>query len=86
MFVERAPDLCRQAREALRAGDREELERLAHSLKSSAANIGAERLRRMAEDLEHQVASGDLESAPERLERVVEGVDQVLPEVDRIAG
>jgi HPt (histidine-containing phosphotransfer) domain-containing protein len=50
--------LCGDARAALADGQRQVLERAAHTLKSAAANVGALHLSRCAEALEEAAKSG----------------------------
>ncbi len=52
---------------AVEAGDAETVRRLAHSLKSTSANVGALQLSNQAKALEDQVKTGDLADADERI-------------------
>ena len=67
------------AREALAAGDLEALGRAAHSLKSSAANVGAARLVELAKEIEERSAE---QADPRRLEALVGQLPAALEEVD----
>lgn len=69
LFLQLAPQRLADARAALASSDLVTVERLTHSLKSSAANVGAHRLQERAEEAE-QMASrkGD----PEGLGAVIE--------------
>ena len=78
-FMENATKRVGDARQALGSGDRDGLGRAAHSLKSSAANVGAERLRALAREIE-EGASGE---SPERLADLVGQLPATLDEVDR---
>lgn len=60
LFLESTPERLAQIREGLERGDRELLERGAHSLKSSAANLGAERLRGLASAMEERAHRGEV--------------------------
>jgi len=71
LFLTHAPERMEGIRAGLEAEDDAIVERSAHSLKSSAANLGAEKLRRIA---------GTIESAMEKGDR--ETVRQVLPEAE----
>ncbi|HNT74269.1 MAG TPA: Hpt domain-containing protein [Anaerolineae bacterium] len=51
-FIQSATDLLAEAREALAVGDRETLHRAAHTLKATAAMMGAPALSGLARDLE----------------------------------
>ncbi len=57
-----------QLRDAAAAGDAKALARLAHSLKSSAGNLGAERLARIYKDIEHGARQGQVAQAAGLLE------------------
>ncbi len=85
LFLVRAPTLAETLIRSHAEADTELLERTAHSLKSSAANIGAERLRRLAEELERGAAAGDLAGAPRHIRGVQRALDEVLPEVLEVA-
>ncbi len=58
LFLENAPGRMSQIRNGV-AGDMKEAEKGAHSLKSSAANIGAEHVRMIAADMERAALDGD---------------------------
>ncbi|MCI2238649.1 response regulator [Paenibacillus sp. TRM 82003] len=58
-FVERAPAAVADLEDALAAGDARELETRAHSLKGSAANLGAEVLAQLCADLEARARAGE---------------------------
>jgi HPt (histidine-containing phosphotransfer) domain-containing protein len=80
-FIDRFSDNARQTlagmREAHGAGDRTALGRLAHSLKGSAANLGAPALAELCRAVEH--ASDDDQPLPPGT------LDQVGREVERAA-
>jgi len=59
LFLSHVEPLVAQAAGSLSAGDLEALERAAHSIKSSAANVGASTLRSIAEQIEQQAHAGD---------------------------
>jgi two-component system, sensor histidine kinase and response regulator len=58
LFLENAPGRMTQIRAGIN-GDVKESEKGAHSLKSSAANVGAHHLRTIAADMERAAAGGD---------------------------
>lgn len=58
IFLRHAPQRVAQARQGVRERDWGAVERATHSLKSSAANIGATRLHDAAERLERRSAGG----------------------------
>jgi len=53
VFMKNAPEKIRALKDLLRTETRENLALQAHSLAGAAANIGAERLRKLAKQLEH---------------------------------
>lgn len=59
LFLENAPGRMTQIRVGADGGDIKESEKGAHSLKSSAANLGAMQLRAVAADMERVAAGGD---------------------------
>jgi HPt (histidine-containing phosphotransfer) domain-containing protein len=61
-FAGTAPGLAVSLREHWTAGDAEQLWRIAHSLKSSAAALGANRLASQAADIEHIAREQGLET------------------------
>jgi HPt (histidine-containing phosphotransfer) domain-containing protein len=67
IFLDNSPIRVGQIRAAVDGGDIKDAERAAHSLKSSAANLGAERLRALASEVERTASSADLEATRDRL-------------------
>ena len=62
-YLEDAPTLLQTIRDAVDRAEPEALRRAAHSLKSASANLGALRLMRLCQHLEHLGASGGVEGA-----------------------
>jgi HPt (histidine-containing phosphotransfer) domain-containing protein len=60
LFLENAPNRMEQVRKGLAEGNAREAERGVHSLKSSAANVGAMRVSRLAAQMEDHAARADL--------------------------
>ena len=60
LFLTQAPARLTGLREGLAGGDVETVERSAHSLKSTAANLGATELSRLAGEAERAAAARDL--------------------------
>jgi HPt (histidine-containing phosphotransfer) domain-containing protein len=74
LFITHGPERLEGIRKGLEEGDDSLADRSAHSLKSSCANLGAEKLRRLA---------GTMETAMERKDR--DTVRELLPEAqDRL--
>jgi signal transduction histidine kinase/DNA-binding response OmpR family regulator/HPt (histidine-containing phosphotransfer) domain-containing protein len=63
VFLDSSADTLRQIDQALAAGDADGLRRGAHALKSSSANVGAERLSGLFRQLECLGREGNLETA-----------------------
>jgi HPt (histidine-containing phosphotransfer) domain-containing protein len=61
LYLKNAPERLADVRDGLAEGDARRAERGAHSLKSSSANLGGERLRRLCQLVEDAAEHGDLE-------------------------
>ncbi|HSM61891.1 MAG TPA: Hpt domain-containing protein [Longimicrobiales bacterium] len=59
LFLDNSPTRMDQIRAAVNGGEIRDAERAAHSLKSTAANLGAEELRALAAELEAVAATRD---------------------------
>ena len=70
LFLEHGPERVEQIRSGIESGTLEEAQRGAHSLKSSAGNLGARRLQAGAAEMEGLAGEGDLK-----------GVQALLPEL-----
>lgn len=75
LFLEQTPRRLDSARAGSRAGDWKVVEEAAHSLKSSAGNLGATRLRELADRMEAIAARG-------RSTGRVAGLDTLLADLD----
>jgi HPt (histidine-containing phosphotransfer) domain-containing protein len=67
LFLENAPTRMAQIRAGSLGADIGEAEKGAHSLKSSAANIGAMTVRELAADIERLAGEGDVNRVTELL-------------------
>jgi signal transduction histidine kinase/CheY-like chemotaxis protein/HPt (histidine-containing phosphotransfer) domain-containing protein len=63
-FLERAQELTDATLKAFADNDAEEARRRAHALKGSALAVGADRLGRIAGDVQDLIDAGDIDSAP----------------------
>lgn len=72
LFLENSPERITQIRDGLGAGDASVVERGAHSLKSSAANVGAHEVSRLAQLMEDGVVDSGLDGARPHHEALVE--------------
>ena len=66
-FLEDIPRQIEVLKGYLEAGDAASAERQAHSIKGASANVGEERLREVAFEMEKAAKAGDLESITARL-------------------
>jgi HPt (histidine-containing phosphotransfer) domain-containing protein len=64
MFFKRAPELETRMEAALASNDAEAFEHAAHALKGTCGNLGAMRMHKACENLEHIGKSGDLSAVP----------------------
>ena len=60
LFLENSSTRMNQIRSGANGGDASEAEKGSHSLKSSAANVGVNEVRRLAADLEAAAVRGDI--------------------------
>jgi HPt (histidine-containing phosphotransfer) domain-containing protein len=67
-----------QVRAAADAGDAEALRKAAHGLKSSSANVGAERLAALCNELELLGRSGTVAGAPGLLQQAIDELARVV--------
>lgn len=77
LFLEHAPARIRAATTALEAGDHQALYRAAHSLKSTAGNLGARSLQRVSERVESRAAAQDMEAIPPLLDEMARRYEDV---------
>ena len=85
LFIENGPMRMDQIRTVLADGDVDQPERGAHSLKSSAANLGAERVRRIADEIEIAASDGEAERVRELLPDLEEAFAEALAELKKMA-
>jgi CheY-like chemotaxis protein/HPt (histidine-containing phosphotransfer) domain-containing protein len=76
LYLEEAPPRLAALREAIEGGDARTVERAAHTLKGSTANMGAMRMAAVCAELEKVGGSGELTRAPELLEQLVVEFDR----------
>jgi histidine phosphotransfer protein HptB len=84
LFLDDYPQSLEKIREAVAAGDQNNLERQAHSLKGSVSTFGAQAAFDAAFELEKQGRSGDLTSASEGLLRLEQALSALKPELEAI--
>jgi HPt (histidine-containing phosphotransfer) domain-containing protein len=84
VFLKDSPELIKQMRDGLAAGDIESVRLAAHSLKSNSATFGADRLAGVARDLEMTAKSGTLDGAESKLSEVEAEYSQLLPLLEEL--
>jgi CheY-like chemotaxis protein/HPt (histidine-containing phosphotransfer) domain-containing protein len=70
LFLQDTPERIQTVREALRANDTTQAAKVAHTLKGSCANVGAERMRRLSSCLERAASEGAVALAEEYLAQI----------------
>jgi HPt (histidine-containing phosphotransfer) domain-containing protein len=76
IFVEESSSLVKEIKTATEKGDAALLKLQSHSLKGSAANVGAHRLRNIASLLEKAGEAQDMESAKALLSKLEDDLDR----------
>ena len=84
LFLKNSGTRMDQIRNGVDGGDLGEAERGAHSLKSSAANVGAEHLRAMATRLEGAALDGNQNDAKALLPELEAAFAEAMGELERI--
>jgi HPt (histidine-containing phosphotransfer) domain-containing protein len=70
MYLENAPTVLEELRRAVAGGDASAVWKIAHSLKSSSASLGAKQLAQHIGDMEGRARQNDLAEADSRLVRI----------------
>lgn len=86
LFLKNSGTRMDQIRAGVNGSDLEEAERGAHSLKSSAANIGAEALRTLVTRLESAALDGDPGEALSLLPGIETAYAEAMQELKKIEG
>jgi len=81
MFIESNENVFDDISGALAAGDTKKAHRLAHTLKSNAAQLGKELLRQAADAIESNLKDGNDLVSPGQLETLKKELDAVLAEI-----
>lgn len=84
IFIDNSPTRMDQIRGGASGGDIKEAERGAHSLKSSAANLGLETFRTAAAEMERHAASGNFEAVAELLPALEEAYTKGMEAVQSV--
>ena len=84
MFLQEFPPRVERMRNAWAAGNIEEMQRSAHSLKGSAGNIGAKRLYRVCAELDDMGRAGDLTKSAPLVDALATEYGKVESEINRL--
>jgi HPt (histidine-containing phosphotransfer) domain-containing protein len=83
-FLESTPPLLTDIREAIAAGDAGSVSRIAHRLRGSLGNFGAEEAVDAAFRLERMGSEGDLAGARDACDTLVEGYEALSAGLERL--
>jgi HPt (histidine-containing phosphotransfer) domain-containing protein len=83
-FLESSPPLLHDMRQAIVAGDAGSVSRIAHRLRGSLANFGADEAVEAAFRLERMGAEGDLAGADAACETLMEGYETLRIGLERL--
>jgi HPt (histidine-containing phosphotransfer) domain-containing protein len=86
IFLEDTPARITELKQSLVAFDQPKFTRAAHSIKGSASNLGATKVRLMAEQLEHQSRNSGLVEMEPLIAKLEAELAIAKAELDRIAG
>lgn len=86
LFLENAGERMGQIATGFADGEVGKVEHGSHSLKSSAAHVGAERLRGFAADMEDRASRGDLEGARELHEPLQQACAEAMERLRQVEG
>ncbi|MCK5147652.1 response regulator [bacterium] len=84
IFIDDTPQLFLQLKEAVNSDELRDTERLAHSIKSSSANIGADQLADIALDMEKAAGNGDLNKVSSLFDKYQNMLDKAISELQQL--
>ena len=84
LLLTNAPERLEKALAGNRDGDLKAVEEALHSLKSSAGNLGATQLQRLAGISEERAEAGEAEGMDTRLEEIVAEWERVRAELESV--
>jgi len=85
IFIANSPARMDQIRSGLEGDDPKEVERGAHSLKSTAANVGATRVQLLSTEFEDIAGSGRIDGLRERLPELEEAYARAIEALEAVA-
>ncbi|MGI9318170.1 MAG: response regulator, partial [bacterium] len=80
-FLDGVPAMMGELKQSLDQGDSESFRRVAHTLKSNSASLGAARISALCKDLEDLGKQANLQSAPEKLIQLQQELEPVKSEL-----
>jgi two-component system CheB/CheR fusion protein len=80
-FLEHIPSQIEDLQESIRAGDIENVQRLAHDIKAAAATAGGKTLQQVAFNLEHAAKAGEINPSKSDVELVKTEFDRLQAEI-----
>lgn len=83
IFVKHSPETLDLLSDAVKADDRPQVVKLAHKLKGSCANLGAEYMRNLCQDLEENGTSMDAAKMNSMIEEVKNAYSELVEVLDR---
>ena len=84
LFLDNSGARMDQIRAGVDGGDVAQAERGAHSLKSSAANVGAEQVRTISSDIEDAAGQGDMETLRELLPNLESAYAHAISQLEEV--
>jgi len=84
LFADQCPGTMVEIRHAFEGRDAQVLERLAHSMKGTAASLAAGEVSETASHLQEQAHAGDWEKVRASIQSLQEEIDQLLPEMESL--
>ena len=81
MFLEHGPEWLDQLRQAIASSDWPTAQRIAHTLKSSADNLGCHETRATAWSIESAVAANEYDSLEPLIAKLDEALQRCLPQL-----
>jgi len=70
IYIKSSNSILEQMEQACNSADHQEVQRLAHSIKSSSANLGVIKLSSLAADLENQILKNDFSNIKEKIDEL----------------
>ena len=82
-YMQTLPKQVQKLENAIEGGDLKLIERGAHSIKGGAANLGGERLRKLASEIEHAAANGVMEICKSKSKQVQKELKLLMKAIEK---